>query len=44
VEILGFDPNKARPGDIVALSILHSKFFTRGVVWLKVGNDGFNWT
>jgi hypothetical protein len=43
VEILGFDPNKARPGDI-AMSIVHSRFFTRGVVWLKVGNDGFNWT
>jgi hypothetical protein len=36
VEILGFNPNKARPGDI-ALNIVHSRFFMRGVVWLKGG-------
>jgi hypothetical protein len=40
VGIMGFDPKEVRFGDIV-VNIVHSKFFERRVVWLKVGNDGF---
>jgi hypothetical protein len=43
VGIMGFDPKKLRFGDIV-VNIVHSKFFKRTVVLLKVGNDGLQLT
>jgi hypothetical protein len=41
--IMGFDPKEVKFGDIV-VNIVHSKFFKRTVVWLKVGNNGFQLT
>jgi hypothetical protein len=40
---VGIDPDKARVGDI-AVEVVHSGFYTRARVWLKVIDGARGWT
>jgi hypothetical protein len=42
VSIVGIDPNQARVGDIV-VEVVHSGFYTRAEVWVKVVNGTRGW-
>jgi hypothetical protein len=42
VTIVGIDPDQARVGDI-AIEVVHSGFFTRAEVWVKVNNGIRGW-
>jgi hypothetical protein len=44
LKIIGFDPFKAKVGDI-AITIIHDDFFSKAAIWLKtrVGFDGRQW-
>ncbi len=40
--LVGIDPDEARVGDI-AVEIVHSGFYTRAQIWLKVRNGARGW-
>jgi hypothetical protein len=42
VRLVGIDPDAARVGDI-AVEIVHSGFYTRAIIWLKVTNGARAW-
>jgi hypothetical protein len=42
VTLVGIDPDEARVGDI-AVEVVHSGFYTRIEVWLKVRNGARGW-
>jgi hypothetical protein len=42
VRLVGIDPNEARVGDI-AVEVVHSGFYTRAQVWLKVIDGAGGW-
>jgi hypothetical protein len=42
VRLVGIDPDKARVGDI-AVEVIHSGFYTRARVWLKVIDGARGW-
>ncbi len=42
VQIVGFDPKEARPGDL-AIGIALSRFFIRAAVWLMTSIDDWSW-
>jgi hypothetical protein len=42
VSIVGIDPDQARVGDI-AIEVVHSGFYTRAEVWVKVVNGTRGW-
>jgi hypothetical protein len=42
ITIVGIDPDQARIGDI-AIEIVHSGFYTRAEVWVKVSNGTRGW-
>jgi hypothetical protein len=43
VRLVGIDPDEARVGDI-AVEVVHSGFYTRAQVWLKVIDGAGGWT
>jgi len=42
VRLVGIDPDEARVGDI-AVEVVHSGFYTRAQVWLKVTDGARGW-
>ncbi len=42
VRLVGIDPNEAQVGDI-AVEVVHSGFYTRARVWLKVIDGARGW-
>ncbi len=42
VRLVGIDPDEARVGDI-AVEVVHSGFYTRAQVWLKVVDGARGW-
>jgi hypothetical protein len=42
VRLVGIDPDEARVGDIV-IEVVHSGFYTRAQVWLKVIDGARGW-
>jgi hypothetical protein len=42
VRLVGIDPDEARVGDIV-VKVVHSGFYTRAQVWLKVIDGARGW-
>jgi hypothetical protein len=43
VRLVGIDPDEARVGDI-AVEVVHSGFYTRARMWLKVIDGARGWT
>jgi hypothetical protein len=42
VRLVGIEPDQARVGDI-AVEVVHSGFYTRAQVWLKVADGARDW-
>jgi hypothetical protein len=44
LKILGFDPSKAKVGDI-AITIIYADFFSKAAIWLKTRawSNGWQW-
>jgi hypothetical protein len=42
IRLVGIEPDQARVGDI-AVEVVHSGFYTRARVWLKIANGARDW-